>query len=68
MLRHEAGLTNYRYQWASNLSNIDGQVRWSSAYHFSGLYKNFGTYFIAPWEISELEVRTSEKTQGLIDS
>ncbi|KAK4893003.1 hypothetical protein LTR27_008540 [Elasticomyces elasticus] len=43
VLRDNAGLATYRYQWAGNFSNINGQVPWLGAYHYSDLYMFFGT-------------------------
>jgi len=62
VLRQEVGLPTYRYEWAGNFSNI-APVSWLGAYHYSDLYMLFGTYLIAPGEISDLEVQTSERMQ-----
>ncbi|KAJ3763380.1 hypothetical protein EV360DRAFT_66362, partial [Lentinula raphanica] len=51
-----------RYEWAGNFSNI-APLWWLGAYHYSDLYMFFGTYLIAPGEITDLEVKTSEKMQ-----
>ncbi|PSR80480.1 Alpha/Beta hydrolase protein [Coniella lustricola] len=59
-------LKTWRYQWAGNLSNIDGGVPWLGAYHYSDLYMFFGTWPIAPGETSELEAETSHKMQDLL--
>lgn len=59
-------LKTWRYQWAGNFSNIDGGVPWLGAYHYSDLYMFFGTWTIAPGEVSDLEVATSEKMQDLL--
>ncbi|KAK5709055.1 hypothetical protein LTR17_020118 [Elasticomyces elasticus] len=66
VLRDDAGLATYRYQWAGNFSNINGQVPWLGAYHYSDLYMFFGTYPIAPGPIPKFEVETSEKMQDLL--
>jgi len=63
VLRNQIGLSTYRYEWAGNFSNIS-PVSWLGAYHYSDLYEIFGTYLIAPGDISDLEVQTSEKMQG----
>lgn len=60
------GLKTWRYQWAGNFSNIDGGVPWLGAYHYSDLYMLFGTYPIAPGEVSALEVATAERMQDLL--
>lgn len=65
VLRDDANLATYRYEWAGNFSNI-APVPWLGAYHYSDLYMFFGTYPIAPGEISELEVQTAEKMQDLL--
>jgi carboxylesterase type B len=62
VLRNEVGLPTYRYEWAGNFTNI-APVDWLGAYHYSDLYMLFGTYLIAPGEITDLEVQTSEKMQ-----
>lgn len=62
VLRNEVGLPTYRYEWAGNFSNI-APVSWLGAYHYSDLYMFFGTYLIAPGEISDLEVQMSEMMQ-----
>lgn len=59
-------LKTWRYQWAGNFSNIDGGVPWLGAYHYSDLYMFFGTWTIAPGEVSELEIETSQKMQDLL--
>lgn len=59
-------LKTWRYQWAGNFSNIDGGVPWLGAYHYSDLYMLFGSWGIAPGEVSELEVQTSEAMQDLL--
>lgn len=63
VFRDQHKLTTYRYQWAGNFSNINGQVPWLGAYHFSDMYMFFGTYLIAPGEIPPF---TSEKMQDLL--
>lgn len=63
--RDEIDLATYRYEWAGNFSNIS-PVSWLGAYHYSDLYMFFGTYLIAPGEIPELEVKTSESMQNLL--
>ncbi|KAJ3751317.1 Alpha/Beta hydrolase protein [Lentinula detonsa] len=65
ILRNEANLSTYRYEWAGNFSNI-APIWWLGAYHYSDLYMFFGTYLIAPGEISDLEVQTSEKMQDYL--
>jgi hypothetical protein len=65
VFRDNADLATYRYEWAGNFSNI-APVSWLGAYHYSDLYMFFGTYLIAPGEISELEVESSEKMQDLL--
>lgn len=65
ILRDEASLATYRYEWAGNFSNI-APVQWLGAYHYSDLYMFFGTYLIAPGEIPELEVQVSEAMQDLL--
>ena len=62
VLRDQVGLPTYRYEWAGNFSNI-APAPWLGAYHYSDLYMLFGTYLIAPGEISDLEVQTSEGMQ-----
>ena len=62
VLRDEVGLPTYRYEWAGNFSNI-APVSWLGAYHYSDLYMFFGTYLIAPGEITDLEVQTSQRMQ-----
>ncbi|KAK3104338.1 hypothetical protein LTR53_018437, partial [Teratosphaeriaceae sp. CCFEE 6253] len=52
--------------WAGNFSNINGQVPWLGAYHYSDLYMFFGTYPIAPGEIPDFEVQTAAKMQDLL--
>ena len=64
VIRAQSDLSTYRYEWAGNFSNI-APVPWLGAYHYSDLYMIFGTYLIAPGEISELETKTSEKMQDL---
>lgn len=59
-------LKTWRYQWAGNFSNIDGGVPWLGAYHYSDLYMFFGTWTIAPGDVTELEMATSEKMQDLL--
>lgn len=67
VLREQAHLSTYRYQWAGNFTNINGDgVPWLGAYHYSDLYMFFGTYPIAPGPIPEFEVQTSEKMQDLL--
>jgi hypothetical protein len=65
VFRDDADLATYRYEWAGNFSNI-APVSWLGAYHYSDLYMFFGTYLIAPGEISELEVESSEVMQDLL--
>ncbi|KAF5385576.1 hypothetical protein D9757_006738 [Collybiopsis confluens] len=65
VLRNQIGLSTWRYQWAGNFSNI-APLSWLGAYHFSDLYMIFGSYLIAPGEISELEIKTSEGMQDLL--
>lgn len=65
VLRDQADLPTYRYQWAGNFSNIS-PVPWLGAYHYSDLYMFFGTYKIAPGEISDLEMKTSQRMQDLL--
>lgn len=65
VFRDEASLATYRYEWAGNFSNV-APVPWLGAYHYSDLYMFFGTYLIAPGEISELEVQASEAMQDLL--
>lgn len=65
VLRDQANLPTYRYQWAGNFSNIS-PVPWLGAYRYSDLYMYFGTYKIAPGEISDLEKQTSERMQDLL--
>ncbi|KAM0720890.1 hypothetical protein Q7P37_003175 [Cladosporium fusiforme] len=65
VLRNDANLATYRYEWAGNFSNI-APVPWLGAYHYSDLYMFFGTYLIAPGKISDLEVKTSERMQDLL--
>ncbi|KAJ4485274.1 carboxylesterase [Lentinula aciculospora] len=62
ILQNEVSLTTYRYEWAGSFSNIT-PVWWLGAYHYSDLCMLFGTYLIAPGEISDLDVQTSEKLQ-----
>lgn len=64
--REDVGLTTYRYQWAGNFSNIDANIDWLGAYHYSDLYMFFGTYLIAPGYIPPLEVQSSEVMQDLM--
>lgn len=59
-------LKTWRYQWAGNFSNIDGGVPWLGAYHYSDLYMLFGTWPIAPGEVSGLEGQTSEQMQDML--
>ncbi|KAF3763189.1 alpha/beta-hydrolase [Cryphonectria parasitica EP155] len=59
-------LKTWRYQWAGNFSNIDGGVPWLGAYHYSDLYMLFGTWPIAPGEVSQFEVETCQKMQDLL--
>ncbi|KAJ3765014.1 carboxylesterase [Lentinula raphanica] len=61
-LLNQANLTTYRYEWAGNFSNI-APVPWLGAYHYSDLYMFFGTYLIAPGEITDLEIQTAETMQ-----
>lgn len=63
LLRHQIGLTTYRYQWAGNFSNLGGGVPWLGAYHYSDLYMVFGTYLITPGASPEVEVKTSQLMQ-----
>lgn len=65
MYRNEIDLATYRYEWAGNFSNI-APVPWLGACHYSDLYMFFGSYVIAPGEIPEFEVETSEKMQDLL--
>lgn len=65
LLRGQVGLPTYRYEWAGNFSNI-APVSWLGAYHYSDLYMLFGTYLIAPGEITNLEVETSEQMQDYL--
>ncbi|KAE9397511.1 alpha/beta-hydrolase [Gymnopus androsaceus JB14] len=65
VLREELGLTTYRYEWAGNFSNI-APVTWLGAYHYSDLYMFFGSYVIAPGEITDLEVQTSVTMQNYL--
>jgi hypothetical protein len=65
VFRDNADLATYRYEWAGNFSNI-APLSWLGAYHYSDLYMFFGTYLIAPGEIPELEVNSSEKMQDLL--
>jgi carboxylesterase type B len=65
VFRDSADLATYRYEWAGNFSNI-APVSWLGAYHYSDLYMYFGTYLIAPGEISGLEVESSEIMQDLL--
>ncbi|KIK65792.1 hypothetical protein GYMLUDRAFT_38279 [Collybiopsis luxurians FD-317 M1] len=65
VLRNEIGLTTFRYQWAGNFTNI-APLPWLGAYHYSDLYMIFGSYLIAPGEIPDLEVQTSERMQDLL--
>ncbi|KAK8045301.1 carboxylesterase [Apiospora rasikravindrae] len=60
--RDDLGLATYRYHWAGDFANL-GPVSWLGAYHYSDLYMVFGSYGIAPGEISPLEVETSETMQ-----
>lgn len=67
VLRNQDHLASYRYQWAGNFSDIDGNgVPWLGAYHYSDLYMFFGTYLITPGQATELEVQTSAKMQDLL--
>ncbi|KIK65793.1 hypothetical protein GYMLUDRAFT_239498 [Collybiopsis luxurians FD-317 M1] len=65
VLRNEIGLTTFRYQWAGNFSNT-APLTWLGAYHYSDLYMIFGSYLIAPGEISAFEVQTSGKMQDML--
>jgi hypothetical protein len=65
VLRDEGSLATYRYEWVGNFSNI-APVPWLGAYHYSDLYMFFGTYLIAPGEIPEAEVQSSEIMQDLL--
>jgi hypothetical protein len=65
VFRDNADLATYRYEWPGNFSNI-APVSWLGAYHYSDLYMFFGTYLIAPGEIPELEVESSERMQDLL--
>jgi carboxylesterase type B len=64
-IRNEVGLKTWRYEWAGNFTNIS-PVWWLGAYHYSDLYMFFGTYLIAPGEITDLEIQTSAKMQDLM--
>ena len=65
VLREEVNLPTYRYEWAGNFSNI-APVWWLGAYHYSDLYMFFGSYVIAPGEITDLEVQTSQQMQDFL--
>jgi len=65
VLRNQLGLATYRYQWAGNFTNL-APVPWLGAYHYSDIYMLFGTYLIAPGEIPDLEVKTSERVQDFL--
>ncbi|PVH72271.1 alpha/beta-hydrolase [Cadophora sp. DSE1049] len=65
VIRDQVSLPTYRYEWAGNFSNIAPPL-WLGAYHYSDLYMLFGTYLIAPGEIPDLEVQTSEKMQDYV--
>lgn len=62
--RSAAGLQTWRYDWAGNFTNIS-PLPWLGAYHYSDLYMLFGTYLIAPGEITPLEVESSEIMQDM---
>lgn len=59
-------LKTWRYQWGGNFSNINGGVPWLGAYHYSDLYTLFGTWGIAPGEVSDVEVQTSLVMQDFL--
>lgn len=65
-LRHAAGLTTFRSQYAGNWTN-QTPYSWLGAYHSSDLAMNFGTYTLnrtgSPEGASELERQTSEAMQ-----
>ena len=65
VIREESGLQTWRYEWAGNFTNIS-PLPWLGAYHYADLYMFFGTYPIAPGEISELEVDTANVMQDLL--
>lgn len=63
--RAQYDLPTWRYQWAGNFTNIS-PLWWLGAYHYSDLYMFFGTYLIAPGEITDLEIETSQTMQSLL--
>jgi carboxylesterase type B len=65
VVRAEYNLPTWRYQWAGNFSNIS-PLWWLGAYHYSDLYMFFGTYLIAPGEITDLEIETSHTMQSFL--
>lgn len=65
VLRNQANLTTWRYQWGGNFSDLTGNVPWLGAYHYSDLYMLFGTYLITPGPSTDLERQASEKMQDL---
>lgn len=65
VLRDQANLPTYRYEWAGNFSNI-APAPWLGAYHYSDLYMFFGTYKVTPGEAPSLEVEISERMQDLL--
>ncbi|RDW79896.1 hypothetical protein BP6252_04534 [Coleophoma cylindrospora] len=64
-LRKAGGLTTYRYQHASNFSNIS-PLDWLGAYHSSDLPFNFGTYGIVRGNGTAFEREVSETMQNYI--
>lgn len=66
MLRHAAGLTTYRYQYAGNWSNQD-PLPWMGAFHSSDLVMLFGAYTDGEGPCCEpLEAQTSATMQDYI--
>ncbi|KAJ6016990.1 carboxylesterase [Penicillium sp. IBT 35674x] len=69
ILRANANVTTYRYQYAGNWSNEDPYA-WLGAYHSSDLMMNFGTYFYnvtnATTGPSAREIETSRVMQDHI--
>jgi hypothetical protein len=65
VMRHQTipDQPTFRYHWAGNFTDIS-PVPWLGAYHYSDLYMLFGSYGIAPGEISNVERQTSEKMQN----
>jgi carboxylesterase type B len=66
LLRHEAGLTTYRYQYAGNWTNQD-PLPWMGAFHSSDLVMLFGTYNDGVAESTQpLEAQTSEMMEDMV--